>query len=145
MKTIEMKKTVCGSDGWKENGSATFVRVSRWITVQQNYNPKKRNSLSYYIQDGYGYKMDDSRYNPKENGGPYLDYFRWNGRTWAVEQFLCLNNPFWCPVGYSWEDKEGKLHYLSGYDSENYYNPIYVEFDECCERVRVYELVEEGV
>ena len=38
-----------------------------------------------------------------------------------------------------WEDENGKLQYLSGYDSENYYNPIMIEFSEACEYVRVYK------
>lgn len=43
----------------------------------------------------------------------------------------------------SWQNagtKDGKLHYLSGVDMDgDLYHPIYVEFDEYCENVRVYE------
>lgn len=139
MKTIEMTITRCGNSGWHEDGTRKFTRVSRWISVKHNYNPSKRNSLYYYVTDGYGYKSGESKFDPENNGGAYLDYFTWNGRNYAVEQFLALGNPFWNPVTYSYEDADGKKCYLSGVEMENYYNPIYVEFDECCEMVRVYQ------
>ena len=109
----------------------TIRRLSRWIKIQRAYNVNKRNSLWYYVTDGNGYREGQSGFDPST--GLYLDYFRWNGRTWAVEQFMRLVYPIF------WEDKEGKLNWLSGYDSENYYNPILIEFDEYCEYVRVYE------
>lgn len=139
MKKITMNKTICGGNGWHEDGTQEFYRVSRWIEIKHNYNPSKNNSLWCYVVDGYGNHSSSDKFNPENNGGAYLDYFTWNGRTWAVEQFLSLNNPFWCPVGYSYEDEDGKSCFLSGVDGDNYYNPIYVEFDEYCERVRVYE------
>lgn len=40
-----------------------------------------------------------------------------------------------------WKDEDGKIHYLSGYDSEDYYNPIMIESSEYCEYVRVYQEV----
>ena len=108
-----------------------IYRKSRWIKRQTNYNPNKRNSLFYYATDENGYREGQTGYNPKN--GLYLDYFRWNGRNWAIEQFLRLDYPI------MWEDKEGKLNFLSGYDSENYYNPILIEIDETGEYIRVYE------
>ena len=139
MKHITMNKTVCGGDGWHDSGTVDFIRVSRWIEVKCNYNPSKTNSLWCYVMDGYGYHPGSDNFDPENNGDARLDYFTWDGRTWAVDQFLSLGNPFWNPVTYSYEDDDGKRCYLSGVDSENYFNPIYVEFDEYCEKVRVYK------
>ena len=140
MKRIKMNVSRCGGAGWYEDGKAVFNRVSRWIEVKHNYTPNKCNSLWDYVTDENGYKPYQDNFNPEN--GLFLDYFRWNGKTWAVEQFWCLGNPFYVPVTYSYEDKEGKLFFLSGVDTENIFNPIYVEFDEYHERVRVYEKVD---
>lgn len=139
MKKITMTKSLCGSNGWHEDGTQDFIRVSRWITVKTNYNPTPKNSLWDYAEDGYGYKPSSDKFNPDEHGGLYLTYFTYKGRNYATEQFLALGNPFYNPVTYSYEDEDGKIYYLSGVDGDNYYNPIFVEFDECCERVRIYE------
>ena len=103
--------------------------------VPRRWNVKK----TVYTSDKCiqaAYKPYQDNFTPEN--GLYLDYFRFNGRNYAVEQFLCLGNPFWNPVTYCYEDKNGKTCYLSGVDNENYFNPIYVEFDEYCENVRVY-------
>ena len=89
-----------------------------------------------YVTDENGYKPYQDNFTPEN--GLYLDYFKWNGRNYAIEQFWCLGNPFYMPFTLSYENSDGKKCYLSGVDNENIYNPIYVEFDECCERVRVY-------
>lgn len=120
-----MKTKIITKDG------NTIFRVSRWIKRQTNYNPSKRNSLWYYVTDGNGYREGQTNFDPET--GLYLDFFRWNGRTWAIEQFYRLDYPIF------YEDKEGKYQYLSGYDSENYYNPILIEIDETGEYIRVYE------
>ena len=108
-------------------------RVSRWIKIRRNYHPNHRNSLWYYVMDGNGYREGQEKFDPET--GLYLDYFVWNGRKWAIEQFYRMDYPM------MWEDENGKLNWLSCYDSENYYNPILLEFDEYCEYVRVYEEV----
>lgn len=113
-------------------------RLSRWIEIKHNYNPSKRNSLWDYVTDGYGYHPYDDRFNPDENDGLFLDYFTWNGSTWALDQFLALGSVWWggAPIEYT---ENGEIHYISGVDGDNYFNPIYIEFDEYCEHVRVYE------
>ena len=137
MKKIEMNVTRCGSDGWHSDGTEVFWRASRWIKVKQNYNPCNRNSLWDYVTDGYGYSPYQDKFNPET--GLFLDYFIYRGRTYAIGQFLALNNPFFCPSGYSYEDEDGHVNFLSGVDGDNYYSPIYIEMDECGEYVRVYE------
>lgn len=141
MKTIKMDAMICGSNGWVNNGTKEFKRVSRWIKVRENYNPSKRNSLFDYVQDGYGYNPYNENYDPENNGGAFLTYFRFGGRNYATEQFLALGNPFYNPVTYSYTDDHDKTCFLSGVDGDNYYNPYYVEFDEYMEYVRVYEEV----
>ena len=127
-----MNKQIICTDG------KIIYRKSRWIKRRTNYNPNKRNSLAYYITDGYGYREGTENYNPVEHGGKFLDYFRWNGRNYAIEQFMSMSSPF-CSMVYQWEDREGKLNFLSGYDSENYFNPILIEISDCGEYIRVYE------
>lgn len=116
----------------------TLLRLSRWIKVQQGYNITPRHSLYDYCRDERGYQPGQSQFNPEN--GTFLDYFRFQGRKWAIGQFLLLGGMM---GGYPimWEDADGKLHYLSGYDLENYYNPIMIEFSEACEYVRVYQEV----
>lgn len=137
--TITMTKYLCTSNGWSKAPETTdFRRVSRWITVQHNYTPNKRNHLWDYVTDENGYKPYSDKFNPAN--GLYLDFFRYNGRTYAVEQFLRLGSMM-IAVAYSYETADGKTAYLSAVDGEDLYHPLYVEFDECCERVRVYEEV----
>ena len=62
-----------------------------------------------------------------------MDYFRFGGRAYAINQFFRLDFPIF------FENEEGKTTYLSGYDSENYYNPLLIELDDCGEFVRLYE------
>ena len=112
-----------------------IMRVSRWISIKHNYNPNKRNNLWYYVTDGNGYREGQAGYD--KTAGLYLDYFIFQGRKYAINQFLNLNNPFYCiPVMFY---ENGKLQYLSGYDSENYYNPIMIELSEDGEQVRIYQ------
>ena len=115
-----------------------IYRNSRWIKRITNYKPNKRNSLYYYTCDGYGYREGTENYNPSEHGGKFLDYFRYKGRNYAIEQFISCSSPWGC-IPYSWEDKEGKLNFISGYDSENYFNPLLIEISDCGEYIRVYE------
>ena len=117
------------------NENKTIYRLSRWIRIQRNYNPNKRNRLYYYAMDGNGYREGQNGFDPKN--GLYIDFFHWNGRTYAIEQFIMLGS-IWCPYTCTFNDKDGKMHYLSGYDSENYFDPILIELDEYGEYVRVY-------
>ncbi len=139
MKKIEMNCIRCGGAGRYEDGKRTFNRISRWIKVKQNYNPCSRNSLWDYVQDENGYKPYQEQFNPEN--GLYLDYFRWNGRNYALEQFWALGNPFYSAISYSYEDENGKTAYLSGMymDGDIYGRDMfYIEMDDCGEYVRVY-------
>ena len=100
-------------------------RVSRWIRIRQAYNITEKHTLHYYAEN-----IDDN-----EN---VLDYFIFHGKKYAINQFYrfgTMFNPGAMPMFY----EKDKLHFISGYDSENYYNPIMIELSECCEYVRIYE------
>ena len=135
-KEITMKKYLCGADGWREAAPVKMIRVSRWITVKQNYTPRKNNSLWDYVTDENGRGPYSDKFDPA--GGLFLDYFTFNGRNYAINQFLTLGNPLHMPFTLAYENESGALCYLSGVDGDNYFDPLYIECDECMERVRVY-------
>ena len=136
-KTVLMKKYALRVEGWREDPApAKMERLSRWIEIRHNYNPSERNPLWDYVTDENGNRPSSSKFAPEH--GLYLDFFRWNGRNYAMEQFLALCNPFWNPVSYSYETEDGKTAYLSGVDCEDIYDPISIEVDCTGERVRVY-------
>lgn len=119
---------------FKTQNGTTLIRVSRWIRIRQNYNPNKRNSLWYYVKDGNGWREGQPGYDPES--GLFLDYFRFNGRNYALEQFISNSSAWGYPIFF--EDENGKTSFISGYDSENYVNPLLIELDDCCEYVRCY-------
>ena len=118
------------------NDGHVLNRVSRWIPIRHNYRPNRRNRLWYYVTDGNGRRETQEGFDP--SSGLYLDYFVWNGRTWAIGQFNSVYGTMGIPPIF-FENEDGKTSYISGYDSENYWNPIMIELDDCCENVRVYE------
>ena len=115
----------------------TRIRRSRWILVRHNDHPNRRNSLWDYVTDGNGNRSCSPRFDP--SSGLYLDYFVWNGRKWAIEQFYSASGTMGFLAPMMFENEDGKLSYIAGYDSENYWNPILIELDDGCEYVRVYE------
>lgn len=122
-----------------KSGKYKIVRRSRWIAIKQNYNVTKRNGLYEFSTDENGYKPGDVEYNPVN--GTFLDYFRFNGRKYAIEQFIRLGS-IWCSdAPYEFTDTDGKSTFIHAVDfSGDLYNPLYIELDEGGERVRVYEV-----
>ena len=96
-------------------------RVSRWITIN-SLEITKNHSL-------YCYADKDDEYNGKYT----VLAFRYKNRWYALGQFLSR-------FGMMGFDKECKKYpsFISGYDSENYYNPLLMEIDEYGEKVRLY-------
>lgn len=123
---------------FKTNNDHIIERLSRWIKIKHNYSPNNRNSLAYYITDENGRYSNDKYFNP--NNGLYLDYFNWNGRTWAINQFIILGGMMG-GIPEMFTDTNGKLTVVGAYDSENYYDPIMIEIDEYGENVRVYRTI----
>lgn len=119
---------------YKTDSGSNIKRLSRWIKIKQAYNVTTRHCLSYYRTDENGYREGQANFNPEN--GTFLDYFEFQGKKYALNQFICLNSMWAYPVMYY--DENGYLNALSGYDSENYYNPIMIELSECGEYVRCY-------
>ncbi len=115
-----------------------ITRVSRWITVQHNYHPNKSNSLWDYVCDDAGYHPYQEKFNPEN--GMFLDYFRHGGRTFAVDQFYRLESMFVSTPMIKYKE-HGELHYINSVDMDgNIFRPLYGEWDEYGERVRLYEI-----
>jgi hypothetical protein len=109
--------------------------------VKQNYTPNKTNSLWDYVMDENGYKPYQDNFNPEN--GLFLDYFVWNGRTYALDQFLRFDS-IADIIGHSTGYIEnGEKHFLAGYDSHEIFNPVLIELDEYCEHVRIYEEIKQ--
>lgn len=114
-------------------------RVSRWIAIKQAYNISKRNGLFEFCTDENGYKPNELNFNPEN--GTFLDYFRFNGRNYAMDQFIRIGS-IACPgTAYKFIDTDNKTHELGAVDFwGDLYNPYYIELDPYGERVRVYEI-----
>lgn len=121
------------------DGKHRLTRLSRWITIRSNYNVGKHNSLYDFATDGVGYHPYQDEYNPED--GTYLDYFRFNGRTYAIGQFVALGSMWIGGEPYRFVDTDGTETTVGAVDFHGcLYDPIYIELDTYGERVRVYEL-----
>ena len=109
------KRRVTTTDGH------TMVCLSRWISIQA-ITVTERHALSQYADDGI------------------VLCFRWQGRRYALGQFMRYGGPWGPPVPPMWEEADG-LHHIAGYDQDDYYNPIQIELDDCCEAVRIWQEV----
>lgn len=139
MKNIEMTKHLLKNNRWETSPKkVTFQRISGWIAVKHDYAPQKNDSLWSYVTDGDGFYPHEDKFDPEH--GLFLDYFVFGGRRYAMNQFLRLGS-IWAAVAFSYEDEDGKPSFLSGFDIEDYFNPIHVEFDEDYEKVRLYREV----
>ena len=121
------------------DGTHTLTRLSRWITIQTNYNVSKRNSLYEHSTDENGYRPHQDGYDPA--GGTYLDYFIFGGRTYAIEQFILLGSMWTGGRPYEFIDTDGTISSVHAVDFDgDLYDPLYIELDEYGERVRVYQV-----
>lgn len=118
---------------YTKDGKNIVNRLSRWITIKQAYNVTKRNGLFEFSTDENGYTPAQENYNPEN--GTFLDYFRFRGRNYAINQFIALGS-VWCGgKQYEFTDTDGKSTFIHAVDL---YSPLYIEIDEYGERVRVY-------
>lgn len=104
------------------NNGRTIERASRWIRIDgKEVTP--RHSLYYYAD--------------KENGDGrpgYLSYFRYNGREYALSQFISRYSMF----GFD-QSAETYPAFITGYDADgDLYTPLLCELDEYGERIRLY-------
>lgn len=122
------------------DGRDELTRLSRWITIRHNYNVNKNNSLYDFSTDESGYHPYQDDYNPAN--GTYLDYFYFNGRTYAIGQFVIIGSMACAGEPYRFKDTDGSITTVGAVDFYGcLYDPLYLEVDEYGERVRVYELV----
>lgn len=113
------------------------TRCSRWIKIQRNDNVNKNNLLYDFSMDGYGYHPHEKEYN--KESGTFLDYFRFNGRKYAIDQFVTLGSVACADKPYQFIDTNGKTTFVSAVDFYgDLYDPLYIELDEYGEHVRVY-------
>lgn len=132
-----MKKLVAkGIFDGVERYTATIYRVSRWISIRPWINPTIRCQLWKYITDGNGEHPLSDKFDPKT--GIYLDYFTFNGRNYALSQFVRFGTA-WQPGQLAYIEN-GEKHYLHGVDTGDIYNPICIEVDDYAEKVRVYRM-----
>ena len=109
-------------------------RVSRWIAIQTNCKVNKNNSLYDYASDENGCSVQSENFNPEN--GVFLDFFRFNGRTYALNQFL--NRFGICGFDFDCEEYPS---FITGYDGTDYYKPLLCELDDCGSRIRLYQEV----
>lgn len=127
-------KIITSIDGRK------YQRVSGWITHHTNYNPNRRNSLWDYVCDEHGYHPYNDRFNA--NSELYLDYFRYGGRTYALDQFYALGSAWVGSAPIMYMDEHGKLGVIGGVDMDgDMFHPLYIEVEDGCERIRLYREV----
>lgn len=96
--------------------------VSRWIQIKTLYVTEKHSLFDYAEKDA-------------ECMGKYpVMAFRWKNHWYALDSFLSR-------YGICGFDRECKEYptFITGYDGNNYYNPLLMELDEYGEKCRLYE------
>lgn len=127
-------KIITARDGRK------YERVSRWITHHTNYNPNKRNSLWDYVCDAHGNHPYSEKFDPASE--KYLDYFRYDGRAYALDQFYALGSVWVCSNPIMYDAEDGKLGVIGAVDMDgDMFHPLYMEIEEGYERIRLYKEV----
>ena len=97
----------------------TVYRVSNWISIQSAYITP-RSDLWYYAEQD-----EDGKHG-------CVDYFRFNGRKYAVNQFISR----WSPWGGGCETLPD---FICGYDADgDIYNPLLLELNDEGNAVRLY-------
>lgn len=126
-----MGKIYTDSDGNR------IERVSKWIKIR-SLPVTKRHALWDYATDGSGYHPYQNRFNPEN--GVFLDYFRFEGKQYALEQFLSTSSTFMGAYNpYYTANNVDDYVILSGYEADEYFHPLLIELDECGEYVRLYK------
>lgn len=126
-----MKKEIICNDG-----KTKIRRLSRWIHIDHAYDVTKKHSLYDFCTDENGYHPYQEKFSPEN--GTYLDYFRFNGRKYALEDFYACGSMF-ISFTCTWTEKDG-FHHMSGVEmSGNIFHSLLIELDESGEYLRVYE------
>ena len=112
-------------------------RLSRWIKIR-TLPVTKRHHLYDYATDGSGYHPYQDKFDPGD--GVLLDYFVFQGKQYALEQFLSTSSAWagaWNPF-YSANNVDDYV-ILSGYEADEYFHPLLIEIGANGEFVRVYK------
>lgn len=102
-------------------------RCTRWLKIRTDYNVTSRHQCYYYAED-------------IGNGENCVDYFMLYGHKIALNRFYRFGTMFTPQPPEMWYEND-VLHHISGYDSENYFDPMLIELDPLGEYVRVYREV----
>lgn len=106
-------------------GHRRYERVSRWIKLEYRFVTCRHRLYDY------------ADVTERENGGAWLCMFRHGGRVYALKQFARMGFPIF------YEDANGKMQYLCGYDTEQCYNLLLCEIEDGGEYIRLYrEIIE---
>lgn len=110
-------------------------QLSRWIKVH-TIPVTKRHSLYDYATDDCGRHPYQDNFDPGD--GVLLDYFVYQGKQYALEQFLSTHSALggWDPY-YSANNVDDYV-ILSGYEADEYFHPLLIEIGAYGELVRVY-------
>jgi hypothetical protein len=119
-------------------GNAYFKRLTSWKNVK-NLCVTKRHPLFESATDENGYPCNDENFN-KEQKYYYLDCVEFKGYKIPLSSCANLFNNFYFTEVYRYVEN-GETHYIGSCDLDNYYNPLYFEFDEYGESYRVYEKI----
>ena len=121
------------------DGKHRVTRLSRWITIQHKYNASKRNSLFEFVTDENGYYPHQDGFDPVN--GTYLDYFKFDGHSYAIDQFASLGSVWISGKPHKFRDTDGTISSVDAVDIYgDLYDPLYIEFDEYGGQVRVYKI-----
>ena len=105
---------------FKTQNGYDIIRLSGWLKIHTSI-VTQRHSLAMYGGE------------TTEDGKLSVDWIQFRGNKYPLRRFeRCY------PIMF--DDEEGKLSHLSGYDVENFYNPIMIELNYDGEPyVRIYQ------
>lgn len=103
--------------------------ISDWIEIETTYVDENDEDLFDYA-DKY-----DEYVNEEYGNIEYpVSYFEFNGERYALDRFLSR----WGMVGFD-QKCERYPKFIDGYDSHEYFNPLYIELSDDGEYVRLWE------
>lgn len=106
---------------------AEFERMSRWITIKNDYNITKKHGLFCYAEE--------------YDGENCVNYIMHKGYRIAVSAMYLLGSMWISEKPHQFKEN-GDIHTISAVDMDgNIYDPFYIELDEWGEKVRLYKKV----
>lgn len=112
------------ADNIIEFNGTVLERLSDWLDIKTDCDIPTTHPLWDYATDDYGRHPYEKEFDG--SGTTYLDYFNFEDKEFAINQFL-LRHSLVC--GFDLECKRYPS-YIMGYNAEELYNPLLIEFDE---------------